>query len=211
MVKICGIYKITNLVNGKVYIGSSIDIKRRWKKEHLYFLEKNKHWNDHLQSSWNKYGKKNFKFEIEEPCSEELLIEREDYNINKYDSMNPDKGYNNISADRQIISEKTRQKMSNSLKGKHLSPKTEFKSGEKHYLYGKHLPENTKQKISEIRKGESNPACKLTENKVWEIRFWYDSKISKKYGLQRQLAKEYNVTFQNINRIVNYKSWKNNV
>ena len=105
MNKICGIYKITNLINGKVYIGSSNNIYKRWNNEHKYLLNINKHFNDHLQSSWNKYGKKNFKFEIEEPCLEELLIVREDYNINKYDSMNPDKGYNKISATRQIMSE----------------------------------------------------------------------------------------------------------
>lgn len=58
-----GIYKITNIVNGKFYIGSSIDIKNRW-HGHKYDLRKNIHCNDHLQSAWIKYGEENFKFEI---------------------------------------------------------------------------------------------------------------------------------------------------
>ena len=63
MSKNSGIYKITNLINKKYYIGSSLDIKRRW-KEHRRNLIKNKHNNIHLQKSWNKYGENSFLFEI---------------------------------------------------------------------------------------------------------------------------------------------------
>lgn len=66
-VKICGVYQIRNLVNGKLYIGSSFNIKQRWAK-HKVFLNKNIHHSKYLQNSWNKYGKKNFIFEILETC-----------------------------------------------------------------------------------------------------------------------------------------------
>jgi group I intron endonuclease len=56
-----GIYKITNLVNNRYYIGSSLDIKRRW-DTHRRMLNKNNHHNDFLQKSWNKHGGDNFKF-----------------------------------------------------------------------------------------------------------------------------------------------------
>ena len=49
-----GIYKIENKVNGKVYIGQSVNIKKRW-KQHKYELNSNNHVNKHLQASWNKY------------------------------------------------------------------------------------------------------------------------------------------------------------
>jgi len=61
--KICGIYKIENLVNGKVYIGSSIDIYRRW-ENHKSTLRGNRHHSFMLQRAWNKYKEKDFKFEI---------------------------------------------------------------------------------------------------------------------------------------------------
>ena len=36
---ICGIYKITNTINNKVYIGQSVDIHRRWKDEKVNAFE----------------------------------------------------------------------------------------------------------------------------------------------------------------------------
>lgn len=62
---LCGIYKITNLVNNKVYIGSSKNIDRRI-IQHRQKLNKNKHYNSYLQRAWNKYGEDNFKFETVE-------------------------------------------------------------------------------------------------------------------------------------------------
>lgn len=56
-----GIYKITNVVNNKVYIGLSIHLNKRW-GEHKNDLIKNKHFNAHLQNSVNKYGILNLKY-----------------------------------------------------------------------------------------------------------------------------------------------------
>ena len=58
-----GIYKITNLKNGKVYIGQSDRLNDR-EREHFYRLEKQMHSNEYLQRSYNKNGKDNFIFEI---------------------------------------------------------------------------------------------------------------------------------------------------
>lgn len=77
-----GIYKITNLVNSKFYIGSAVYFKHR-KGVHIYDLKNNRHGNIHLQRAWNKYGKKAFKFELIEECKKEILIEREQYYIDK--------------------------------------------------------------------------------------------------------------------------------
>ena len=63
MEKKCGIYKITNIINNKVYVGSAVNVTYRF-KTHKRLLKQNKHFNTHLQSSYNKYGKDNFKFEM---------------------------------------------------------------------------------------------------------------------------------------------------
>ena len=56
-----GIYCIENTINNKKYIGQSVEIENRWSK-HRSELNKNKHDNDYLQKSWNKYGEKILNF-----------------------------------------------------------------------------------------------------------------------------------------------------
>ena len=58
-----GIYKIENKVNGKIYVGQSIDIDTRW-YNHRNELNGNRHYNEHLQNAWNKYGEDNFSIQI---------------------------------------------------------------------------------------------------------------------------------------------------
>lgn len=64
MGKLGTIYKIENLVNGKVYVGQTINnVNRRW-QAHKSLLRRNVHDNCYLQNAWNKHGEGNFKFEI---------------------------------------------------------------------------------------------------------------------------------------------------
>jgi group I intron endonuclease len=92
MDKICGVYKITNIINGKFYIGSSSNIQKRW-TQHKANLNAKEHDNIHLQNAWNLYGSRNFKFEIIEECQPEAQFEREQYYLN---TLNPfgERGYN---------------------------------------------------------------------------------------------------------------------
>lgn len=89
--KICGIYCIKNLVNGKKYIGQSNNIYKRW-KSHVRELDNNCHHNQYLQNAWIKYGKENFIFNILEECTENKLNEKEIFYIDKLHSYNS--GYN---------------------------------------------------------------------------------------------------------------------
>lgn len=68
-----GIYKITNKINNKFYIGSSKDLIRR-KKDHFRLLKKGINHSTLLQKAVNKYGIDNFIFEIIVECSEDLLF-----------------------------------------------------------------------------------------------------------------------------------------
>ena len=89
----CGIYCITNEMNGKKYIGSSVGIRKRWLR-HKNELNKNKHPNPHLQSAWNKYDKSDFRFDVLEECNRDMLEIREQSWMDYYDSMNRENGYN---------------------------------------------------------------------------------------------------------------------
>lgn len=80
-----GIYKITNKVNGKIYVGQSVNIKQRW-AEHKANLRNNKHENLYLQNAWNKYGEENFSFEIIEKCNQDELDDKETFWISECNS-----------------------------------------------------------------------------------------------------------------------------
>jgi group I intron endonuclease len=83
-----GIYKIECIVSNKFYIGSSIEIEKRWKR-HLYGLSTKTHVNKHLLNSYIKYGISNFKFSIIEECDKSKLLDREQYWIdNLYPEFN---------------------------------------------------------------------------------------------------------------------------
>lgn len=88
-----GIYQIKNKSNNKVYIGSSIDVQKRFYK-HLWMLRKNCHDNQYLQKSFNFYGENLFEFSVLELCESKNLVERENYYIDLFNSCKIDFGYN---------------------------------------------------------------------------------------------------------------------
>lgn len=114
-----GVYCIFNIVNGKRYIGSSVDIYNRL-HEHIHNLKHNKSHNKHLQAAWNKYGEKAFKLEILEYCDEINRFQREQYYL---DFMQPEYNfapYVTAFFDRTMDLD-TRKRISDTLKKKYLS------------------------------------------------------------------------------------------
>lgn len=88
-----GIYKITNLINNKCYIGQSTNIYNRFSQHRSASrCEKDLAYNFNIHQAMRKYGIENFIFEIIEECSKEELIQKEVYWINYYDSFK--NGYN---------------------------------------------------------------------------------------------------------------------
>ena len=117
-----GIYKIKNKVNGKVYIGQSIRIEKRW-IDHKKTLRSNSHRNIYLQNAWNKYGEENFIHEIIEECDISELNDKEIYWIKYYNSTDSSCGYNLDKGGgcNKEISDITREKLSISHKGENNS------------------------------------------------------------------------------------------
>jgi len=74
-----GIYAIINEVNGKFYVGSAVNIRKRW-TNHISDLRKGIHRNKHLRRAWKKYGEESFKFRVLESVeNKEDLLGREQY------------------------------------------------------------------------------------------------------------------------------------
>ena len=114
------IYKITNQINGKIYIGKTMrSIQERWKK-HLTNVEKEYCKDRPLYRAMRKYGTKNFIIEQVEECSDNILSDREVYWIEYYGSFK--NGYNATLGgdgspyiDRQLVI-KTYEKTQNCMK-----------------------------------------------------------------------------------------------
>jgi len=148
------IYKITNLINNKVYIGQTI---RNFEIRVKEYKTKKMH-NIYLENSFNKYGFENFKFEIIENCSSmNELNDREIYWINHYDSTNRDKGYNiNEGGRNSPHSDETKLKISFGNSGKKRKPynRTIKAGSEEAKRFGKTKTEEEKKYLSEISKGD---------------------------------------------------------
>lgn len=121
------VYKVTNKVNNKVYIGITNKGAGARFKQHLFDAEHGSQYRFHR--AIRKYGKENFEVSIIAFCNNvDELKENEIKFISEYESMNPDKGYNMTEggdgAFGRVCTLETRLKISESNKGKEVSEET---------------------------------------------------------------------------------------
>lgn len=202
---ISGIYKITNLINEKVYIGQSVNIYQRW-HDHCY-----KEYNRHLSSAFAAYGIDNFTFEILEETLIEDLTKREEYYIQVYDARNPVKGYNCKEAGTHgRHSLETRRRISESHKGKKMSDEarhsmSEARKGNTNHK-GKPHTDKTKQKIRDSLKNNKQISIRRNVYKIVDT-----DVVEKKYVFEKDLDsflrdnKEWTTTYPNEIRVAKEK------
>jgi group I intron endonuclease len=145
-----GIYKITNKINGSLYIGCSNNIKRRFTEHRVG------RGNGSIARAIRKYGKDNFYYEILEVCSKEDLFEREKYYIKKlkprYNRNEGGKGNSQKVSQRvkKILKEKGKrqwEKMTEEQKQNIIKNNLIGKQGDRS------IDEETRKKISKTLKG----------------------------------------------------------
>jgi group I intron endonuclease len=164
------IYKTTNLINGKIYIGQS------QKKDPFYFGS-----GANIKKAVKEYGKKNFIREIVEENidNKKELDQREEYWIDFFDSTNPDIGYNICkggSGRKASHSQETKDRLSEINKGKVMSEITKNKirdgqpdrHGKNNPMYNRVTSDETKQKLSDALKGEKSP-CFGVPKPLWIV------------------------------------------
>ena len=137
------IYKITNLINSKVYIGQTVQpLRKRWWR-HCHNGTSTV-----IGSAIQKYAKENFSIEVIDTASTiDELNEKEIKWIEQYDCISPN-GYNIAGGGRNhLMTEPLRKKLSDSHKGKQI--------GEQNPFYGKHHTDEAKRIFSDRNKNNT--------------------------------------------------------
>jgi group I intron endonuclease len=208
------LYKITNLLSGKVYIGQSTKETERW-RQHKYFARKKPIQYIHLAMA--KYGVDNFTYEVIATCTtQENTDETEATLITQYDSRNKDHGYN-IDPGGEFAWNRGLQKEQQPMYGKHHSEESKKKISESNM--GKIMPPHTdewKQDMSkrrrgvpkskewiEKRAGENHPLAKLSYDLADQIRKEY---ATGNFTL-KELSKKYDVSIATLSRTIRKKQW----
>lgn len=148
------VYKISNKLNGKCYIGQTSQKTIHRLQEHKSTLRSNTHRNPHLQKAWNKYGEEAFEFIIIQNCnSVEELNGVEDKLIKELNTIHRDFGYNIRSGgDNSPMAEETKLKISQAKKGISIHT-AESKAKIVKFLTGRIHSDESKRKRSEKLKG----------------------------------------------------------
>ena len=203
--KVPVIYKIVNKINNKIYIGQTIEFRKRM-SHHYAALSKNRHCSLYLQNSFNKHSAENFKFIVIEIVElETLLIEREQYWLDLLTPYKVEIGYNIACIAGPSMntgkspSEETRKKISETLKkGKYpnarkgikltLEERRRVSEGVKKSQIPGMLPQCRKVKITNIETNEIDICESL-------------SFAQRKYGIDRATQRKYsynNTLYKNL-------------
>lgn len=161
---ISGVYSITNTANDSRYIGSSIDLYRRW-TTHKRDLRKGIHGNQILQRAWNKYGESSFEFTILLVCTkDDTLLHEQRY----LDEEKPE--YNicvNVRGTMtgRTMAEEQRRKIGDANRGHVMSDEQKLKLSEAHK--GKKHTEEWKENM---RGNKASLGYKFTDEQKEHLR-----------------------------------------
>lgn len=199
-----GIYTITNLVNGKYYIGSAVNFKQRFKIHISDFkYEQN---SKHLQNAYNKYGAENFEMQVLDIIDNltDLLYIEEMYIINLF-SYERCTGYNISKFAGSCLGCKRSDETKSLLREINLGKKHTRESRRKvseNNKGKKHKPE-TIEKMKILSRGQNSPLTKLNNNDVYQIKV-----LLKDNYKPKEIASMFDVNICVIYNIKQNKRWK---
>src|SRR5258705_1470084 len=156
--KTSGIYKITCTANGKMYVGSAVNLLKRW-SFHLWELRNNRPDNSRLQNAWNKYGESTFEFEIIEVAMSWSRKDREQYWLDKLKPYDREIGFNVCKIAGEVpslightVSPEARAKIGAANKGRKQSAETIEKRMTK--IRGRKLTPEHIEKVAAVHRGK---------------------------------------------------------
>lgn len=194
----CGIYRFVNTINGKSYVGRSVNLRHRY-IEHIGLLKKGIEPCTALNNAWKKYGQDAFIYEVVCLCEPNELNQKEEEYIELYDSFN--NGYNctkggsgmlgyhhtdeakekiGVAFRGKKLSEEHKKKMSEVQKGKHLTP-------EHRKALSDAWTEERKQRFIESRAGINHPNYgKVSKLKGTNLTEEHKEKLKKAWTPERR-------------------------
>lgn len=186
---VVSVYVIRCITNGKVYIGSSKNTKKRWYR-HKSSLVEGKHHCIHLQRAWDKYGSGAFCFEYLEVLTSEVgLREREQFWIDTYSASNRCFGFN-LSPDAERNSGRTWTK--------------EQKQRQSTLLSGRSLPEETRKRMRLAHAKIRHPNSTIQEGDVlWAVTLWNNGSSCP------EVSEAIGCTVTIVHKIVSRRTWRN--
>ena len=144
-----------NLINGKIYVGSSINLRDR-RKQHFTMLRCKRHPNRYLQNTFNNHGEHNFEFKVFKLIENKKdLIEQEQCLMDKTKCTDRKYGYNIAPRAQSNLGERyteeTKRKMSKDRIGKFVSEETKQKISKS--KKGHKKSKETRERMSKAKKG----------------------------------------------------------
>lgn len=232
--KTFGIYKITNTINGKTYIGKTgASFGDRWDC-HRSQLNGGYHDNGHLQSAWKKYGQDAFEFSVlAEVTDVTLLNDLEKYFIKLYRDQGlcynildgGDGGFmlgchlseeakkrigekNRANMTGRKLSEETKKKMSESQKKRYSewtdADRAEYGKRVSEYASGYKWNQESRERFSRLQQTKPNGAT-LSVDDVHRIRYLSEQE-NKTY---REISDILGIPVHNVYMIATYRRWAN--
>lgn len=182
--QVCCIYCITNLINNKIYIGSTINLRNRM-YAHFNSLKANRHYNNYLQYAFNKYGIENFVVNILEECEcdQEIITLKEQHYIDIYKSYDSNIGYNltRFVESRRVHSDESREKIR--IANLNQTRKT-------HCIHGHEYTEENTLLYPKKNKEQKQRSCKTCKAIDANKRYLRKKEESEKLGLNKKAKKE---------------------
>ena len=158
------VYKITNTVTDKVYVGQTTykNPRNRW-SAHKCDLKRNRCNNQYLQRAWNKHGEEAFQFDVvAEATTQKQLDKLEVQLIAELQTRNPLYGYN---------------LRSGGARGKHTEETKRKLSASRNKLYASAKGRKLKQHLSALAKKQNHPLAENIQRSKTQRKYEWDSPI----------------------------------
>ena len=149
-----GIYCYQNKVNGKLYIGQTINFKKRYKD----FLSKSRYSGSYFNKAIDKYGKENFVYSILTHCKVTELNYYEAFYIKRLKTNDPNYGYNLTTGGDSAFqrTELCKESMRNAWDTERRNEQSNKQKGCSNYNYGHRWSQEQKEKASKTKKEEAD-------------------------------------------------------